>query len=420
MNGASTVPLTEISVRVRNFYDQHPYPPAIESLEEYQRHWDNQQRRRADFHLFWPGRRYRKNQSILIAGCGTSQAAKHALRWPEAQIIGIDSSATSVHCTEQLKKKHNLMNLEVRTLAIEDVSELGMSFDQIVCTGVLHHLGDPEEGLTALRGVLKREGAMQLMVYAPYGRAGIYMLQDFCRRLGIEANSRAIRDLSRALCALPSAHPLQNILMQSPELRNEKTIADALLHPQDRAYSVPQFFDLIGKSGLAFGRWLRQAAYSVHCGVVAKIPQSSAIARLPVPEQYAAIELFRGTMIRHSAIVYRDDCDSSMYAINFNGDAWLDYVPLRMPDTLCVQEGVPAGAAAVLLNRTHTYKDLLLIISPAEKKLLDAIDGQRSIAEIVQRALVTAGKVPHWDDIRAFFERLWWHDQVVFCTATES
>ena len=28
---------------------------------------------------------------------------------------------------------------------------------------------------------------MHLMVYAPYGRTGVYMLQDFCRRLGIRA-----------------------------------------------------------------------------------------------------------------------------------------------------------------------------------------------------------------------------------------
>ena len=53
-----------------------------------------------------------------------------------------------------------------------------MTFDQIVCTGVLHHLADPDVGLSALRSVLKPDGAMQLMVYAPYGRTGIYMLQD--------------------------------------------------------------------------------------------------------------------------------------------------------------------------------------------------------------------------------------------------
>ena len=59
---------------------------------------------------------YKEDQSILVAGCGTSQAAKHALRWPAAQVTGIDCSATSVRRTEQLKRKYNLKNLEVRQL----------------------------------------------------------------------------------------------------------------------------------------------------------------------------------------------------------------------------------------------------------------------------------------------------------------
>ena len=57
------------------------------------------------------------------------------------------------------------------------VAELGMSFDQIVCTGFIHHLPDPDEGLKALREALKVDGAKHLMVYAPYyGRNGIYLL----------------------------------------------------------------------------------------------------------------------------------------------------------------------------------------------------------------------------------------------------
>ena len=97
-------------------------------------------------------------------------------------MTGIDFSATSVRHTEELKRKYSLNNLQVRQLPIERASELETSFDQIVCTGVLHHLADPDAGLKALRGVLKPDGALHLMVYAPYGRAGIYMLQEFCRR----------------------------------------------------------------------------------------------------------------------------------------------------------------------------------------------------------------------------------------------
>src|SRR5438132_9669910 len=198
-----------VGEEVRAFYEHHPYPPPVDSLEKYRRFGQDRQSRRVDYHLFWPVRPYREDLTILIAGCRTSQAAKHALRWPAAQVTGIDFSATSVRTTEQLKRNYNLDNLQVRQLPIEQISDLNMSFDQIICTGVLHHLADPDAGLSALRNVLKPDGAMHLMVYAPYGRAGVYMLQEFCKRVGIHATDGDIRDLIGALKVLPAGHPLE-------------------------------------------------------------------------------------------------------------------------------------------------------------------------------------------------------------------
>ena len=207
---------------MRAFYERHPYPPPVDSLEKYRRLGQDRQKRRADYHLFWPASPYREDQSILIAGCGTSQAAKHALRWPAAQVTGIDFSATSVRSTEELKQKYNLNNLQVCQLPIERVGDLKMSFDQIICTGVLHHLAEPEVGLSALRDVLNPDGgAIHLMVYAPYGRTGIYMLQEFFRRIGVQANDEEIRDLITALTALPRGHPLEALLRDAPDFREE-------------------------------------------------------------------------------------------------------------------------------------------------------------------------------------------------------
>jgi SAM-dependent methyltransferase len=406
--------LHDVTENVRRFYDQYPYPRPIDNLEKYQRQWQDLQRRRADYHLFWPARSYREDQSILIAGCGTSQAAKHAMRWPAAQVTGIDVSATSVQCTEGLKQKYSLNNLHVYQLPIERVSDLGTSFDHIVSTGVLHHLEDPDAGLRALRDVLNPGGAMHLMLYAPYGRTGVYMLQDFCRRIGIHATAADIQDLMAALDLMPPGHPLKNLLREAPEFRQEAALADALLHPQDRAYSVPQLFDFIANAGLTFGRWIRQAPYSTHCGVMAQIPQAVRIARLSHAEQYSAVELFRGTMARHSLAVYRRDGPSDAQPIHFAGDDWLAYVPIRMPDTICVQERLPAETAGVLINRTHTYRDLLMPISPTEKLWLDAIDGNRCIGDIWENELPASQRNPQIDMARDFFQRLWWYDQVVF------
>lgn len=403
--------------KVRDFYENHPYPPPLDSLEKYRRLWQDQQRRRAEHHLFWPAIPYREDHSILIAGCGTSQAAKHAMRWPGAQVTGIDLSVTSIRCTEELKRKHSLNNLNVRQLAVEKVCELDASFDQIVCTGVLHHLADPDAGLRALRGVLKPEGAMHLMVYAPYGRAGIYLLQEFCRRIGLPDNNAGMRDLIYALRALPPGHPMEVLLRESPDFQHEASIADALLHPQDRAYSVPQLFEFLERAGLTFGRWIRQAPYSVHCGVIAAIPQAARMTHIPVEEQYAAIELFRGTMARHSVIVYRDDGACARQQVSFTGDTWLSHVPIRMPDTLCIQERLPEKAAAVLINQSHTYRDLILPINAPEKRLFDAVDGKRSIRELAENSSSSLQPSSQLEMARGFFEQLWWHDQVVFDTS---
>ncbi len=364
--------------------------------------------------MLWPSRPFEENHSILVAGCGTSQAAKHAMRWPAARVTGIDFSETSVRCTEELKQKYQLDNLQVRQLPLERARELETSFDQIVCTGVLHHLPDPDAGLGALRDVLEPDGAMNIMVYAPYGRTGVYMLQEFCKRIGISATDIEIRDLINALKALPPGHPLQNLLREAPDFRNEAALADALLHPCDRAYSVPQLFDFLDRGGLRFGRWVRQAAYSPRCGVMAQLPQASRLLQLSVEEQYVATELFRGTMVRHSVIAYRDDTPGSSERISFAGDAWLNYVPIRMPDTVCVRERLPPGAVAVLISQSHTYRDIYMPIDAAEMRLLDAIDGNRSVGDIVDKALPPSAEASRLDRARAFFERLWWHDQVVF------
>jgi len=405
-----STPLAGSPDRVQGFYDRYPYPRPVDSLDKYRQRWQDRARRRADYHLFWPVKPYREDRAILIAGCGTSQAAKHALRWPAARVTGVDFSATSVRHTEELMHKYDLRNLQVHQVAIERVGELEMSFDQIVCTGVLHHLADPDAGLKSLRDVLKPDGAMHLMVYAPYGRTGIYMLQEFARRIGIQATDGEIRDLVAALQALPPGHPLENLLRQAPDFQHDAALADALLHPQDRAYSVPQLLDFVERGGLRFGRWLRQAPYSPHCGVMGRIPQAARIAQLPLAEQYAAVELFRGTMLRHSAVLYRSDGPDLPRRISFEGDAWPGYVPIRMPDTICVQERLPPGAAGVLINQSHTYTDLFLPIDAQEKQWYDAIDGKRTIHEII--GYTTTGD--SLERARIFFERLWWYDQVVF------
>jgi hypothetical protein len=132
------------------------------------------------------------------------------------------------------------------------------------------------------------------------------------------------------------------------------------------------------------------------------------LTKLPAREQYAAVELYRGTIARHSVIAYRDDHPGGNQLIWTGDSRWQSYVPIRRPRSICVQKNLPPGAAGVLINRAHTYTDLILPIDRYEKRLFDAIDGERTIAEIADHEPRRRLRA------RAFFERLWWYDQVVF------
>lgn len=397
--------MTPVDDAVAAFYNRHPYPPPAADLERHRRRWRDPHRLRADHHLLRPAvPRREAAEAVLVAGCGTGQAARYAVR-PDTHVTGIDVSSVSLNETRQLQLRYGLSNLELRQLPIERAGELGRQFDRIVCTGVLHHLADPDAGLRALREVLKPDGALHLMVYAPYGRAGVYLLQDYCRRLEVGDSPAELRELVAVLDRLPRHHPLAHLRSASGDFDDPHALADVLLNPRDRAYSVPQLFALLERGGMRFGRWYRQAPY-LPVGDPARTPHSPRLSRLPMPEAYAAVELFRGTMARHSVIAYRDDAPHQAGGLDQPGGAAA--VPLRLPDTLCLRERLPPGAAAVLINPGHAYPDLFLPIDADELGILRAINGRRTAGEIARQVRLDPPPVT------AFLQRLWWYDQVVF------
>jgi SAM-dependent methyltransferase len=396
------------SEAVRVFYEAHPYPAPVDSLDRRLDRYRDPRRRRAQSLLLWPLEKPRADRTILVAGCGTSQAARHALMEPDARVTAIDISETSLRYTRDLQQKHGLRNLRLHRLAIERIGELGETFDQIVCTGVLHHLSDPDAGLRSLRSVLAVNGAMHIMVYAPYGRAGIYMIQDYCRLLGIGVRDEELRDLGGTIQALSSDHPIAGVLKRAKDFAQPDALADALLNPRDRAYSVPQLYDWLDRCGVKFGRWHEQASYLPQCGAIGRSPHAARLAALPPRAQHAAMELLRGTMDKHSFVAYRDDREREAQPIAFEGGAWRDFVPVRLPWTLSVKDRAPRGVSAVLINPSHMYPDLALFIDAAQERVLKAIDGERSAGEILQSA--TMGN----QEGRQLFKRLWEHDLIAF------
>src|SRR5262249_40947955 len=101
---------------------------------------------------------------------------------------------------------------------------------------------DPDAGLRALRDVLTPDGTMHVMVYATYGRAGIYMMQESGRLLGLSASEMELRNLGATIRAL---HPI----IRSPAYRSGRQISLTQTHSpmhfctlRIASYTVPQLY----------------------------------------------------------------------------------------------------------------------------------------------------------------------------------
>jgi hypothetical protein len=192
---------------------------------------------------------------------------------------------------------------------------------------------------------------------------------------------------------------------------NAGALIDALLNPRDRTYSVPGLYDFVERNEMRLGHWYWQAPYSPLCGALAETPHAARLAALPERDRYKAVELWRGLISNHDFIAYRNDAPAAELQVGFDDDRYLNYVPIRRAWTMCVQEQLPPGAAGVLVNQTHMFPDLFLIVDALEKKIYESIDGQRNIGAIVEFLNGSSARA------RDFFEKLWLYDQVVFNTS---
>src|SRR5947209_9121587 len=113
-------------------YDRWQYPPPVADLEAWTKnHWDWFDPFWAH-RVLWPSREYKPDADILIAGCGTYQAAVFAFMNRAANVVAIDVSRSALDHEQYLKDKHGLQNLELHLLPIEEVSALKSDFDLIV------------------------------------------------------------------------------------------------------------------------------------------------------------------------------------------------------------------------------------------------------------------------------------------------
>ncbi len=119
-------------------------------------------------------------RDILIAGCGTgSHAIQIAQVYPNARLLAVDISMTSLAYARRKTRELGLRNIDYAQADILELGTIDRSFDSIESVGVLHHLAEPLAGWKVLVSLLRPGGTMRIGLYS-----------ELARRVIVEARSR--------------------------------------------------------------------------------------------------------------------------------------------------------------------------------------------------------------------------------------
>jgi SAM-dependent methyltransferase len=327
-------------------------------------------------HFLFQGRRdWRKPLRALIAGGGTgdgliqlAQQMKDAGR--AAEITYLDLSTASRAIAEERARLRGLSGIRFVTGSLMEAASHG-EFDYIDCCGVLHHLPDPAAGFAALLAALAPGGGMGFMVYAPYGRAGVYPLQEAFGALyaGLPPEAR-LKAAKEVVAALPEGHPFKS----NPNLGDHKDsdagFYDLLLHSQDRAFDVTTLVQTLTETGWALSGFALPVLYDLS-RITAVPDYLSATARMAVAEK------LRGTIKTH--VGYATRATEARSPAMGRDRALIPHLKgLRATD---LARAIASGQTPKLrFNGIEARLSLPKEAAP----LLAAIDGRRSLTEIAQ------------------------------------
>jgi len=327
---------------------------------------------------------------ILVAGGGTGDSTiffAEQLRDTDSEIVYLDFSKASMDVARQRAAIRGLDNITWIQDSLLDISplKLGM-FDHISCTGVLHHLENPLEGLAALKSVLDDEGSITLMVYALYGRTAVYQVQELMKLITQNEPDMQVKvhDTRKVLDALPTGHWYHwsnpdDMIMPDIELY------DRFLHSQDRAYTIPQLHDFVESAGLKVSHLFDQremtgdslykpAFYIRDHKLLARIQA------LDIKEQQAIAELLNGRITQHSFYAATNTPPLPDPEMLDNIPALTIRARKNVYDLLIQQ--VCAGGEAVTFSLPTTKADFTLQKTEHMEEFFRHMDGLKTLEEI--------------------------------------
>ena len=395
---------------VREQYEELSYPPRDPRRELQEIHHPTLAELTFVAHSLWGGRRHVDSGfRALDAGCGTGDNAVFMamqLAKVGGQVVGIDLSKASLEITRTRAAARGLSNLTLLQGRIEELPSLGLEpFDYVVSAGVLHHMPSPAAGLAAIRDILKPGGGAGIMVYGQYGRTAIYQLQSLFQLIAPPTlpTAERIRIVRNALSGLHATHWAQlgkDSWTGEISAQGDAGLFDLLLHPQDRAYTVPDVYEWLASVDMRLASWLLPYQYQPEY-YAPRVDMSG----LSQPEREAAAELFNGRLMKHTFFVARVEEETPP--------------PPALDDLTAVPTWLIEGVEAIVRPQLETRRELAFefdalqfrfLLDPFRRAFLKLVDGERSLGSILDEMaprFATHSKaelIAKWSDLQQGLE----------------
>lgn len=236
-----------VSLRVQQQYEENPYPrwvhlgTTIEPLT-----FDEQLRRKFPTAALSPLGKT-EPLDILVAGCGTAMGAQIAQLYPDARVLAVDLSLSSL-CYAKRKTPADLSGrVEYAQADILKLGEIGRTFDFIEVAGVLHHMADPFQGWRVLLGLLRPGGFMHLGFYSAIARADITAARAYIAQHGYVPSAADIRRVRHDLFKTPMAS-----VSRFTDFYSMSECRDMLFHVEENCLTIPVIKEFIDGHGLRF------------------------------------------------------------------------------------------------------------------------------------------------------------------------
>ena len=188
---------------------------------------------------------------ILIAGCGTGvQSISVAQQFPRSNVLALDLSKSSLAYALRKTKELGISNINYVHGDILDLHKIDKKFDVIHCTGVLHHMRSPSQGLECLIETLKEDGLMKLGLYSNIARTEINKIRNLIKKNKIPFTNNSIHSFRQNM--INDDHILINEFNTSIDFFSLSGFRDLYFNIQETQYNIPEIKKIINNYNLHF------------------------------------------------------------------------------------------------------------------------------------------------------------------------